>query len=188
MKQWHVRDIILVTILAIFMGVIFWVTGPVYTVLAAALAPFGLQPMANDMLLGLWCMAGPLAGFIIRIAGAATLGELLGSIVEMFLGGMWGASTLISGIVQGVGAELGFAFTGYKRYNWMTLVLSALTTTLVTFGWDFFRSGYNKYQFGFMMLLLLTRFVSVFIFGGVLTKLITNLLGRAHILSPRIRA
>lgn len=188
MARWHVKEIILVTILAIFMGVIFWVTGPLYTLLGAALAPLGLQPMANDLLLGLWCMAGPLAGFIIRIPGAATLGEFLGSVVEMFLGNMWGATTLISGIVQGIGSELGFALTGYKHYNWLTLVLSALTTTLVTFGWDFFRNGYNKYQLGFMLLLLMTRFISVFIFGGVLTKLITNLLNRAHILAPRAKA
>ena len=99
MKRWHIRDIILVTIIAIFMGVIFWAIGPVYTILAAALAPFGLQPLANELLLGIWVMAGPLAGFVIRIPGAATLGELLGAVVEMFLGGIWGASTLISGVL-----------------------------------------------------------------------------------------
>lgn len=182
MQRWHIRDIILVTILAIFMGVIFWAIGPLYAVLAAALAPAGLQPLANELLLGIWVMAGPLAGFVIRIPGAATLGEFLGAAVEMFLGGTWGAATLISGAVQGIGSELGFAFTGYKRYNWLTLTLSAITTTLVTFLWDYFRSGYNAYHFGFLMLLLVVRFISVFVFGGVLTHLITNLLTRAHVL------
>lgn len=182
MKRWHIRDIILVTILAIFMGVIFWVIGPLYTVLSAALAPFGLSPLANELLLGIWVMAGPLAGFIIRIPGAATLGELLGAVVEMFLGGIWGASTLISGVVQGFGSELGFIFTGYKRYNWPTLVLTALTTTIVTFTWDLFRSGYAAYHIPFLLLLFAVRFASVFVFGGVLTKLINNLLVRAHVL------
>ncbi|KRL93529.1 ECF transporter S component [Levilactobacillus hammesii] len=182
MKRWHIRDIILVTIIAIFMGVIFWAIGPVYTILAAALAPAGLQPLANELLLGIWVMAGPLAGFVIRIPGAATLGELLGAVVEMFLGGIWGASTLISGTLQGFGSELGFILTGYKRYGWFTLVLSALTTTIVTFIWDLFRSGYAAYHLPFLLLLFCVRFLSVFIFGGVLTKLINNLLVRAHVL------
>lgn len=182
MKHWHIRDIILVTIIAIFMGIIFWAIGPVYTILQAALAPVGLSPLANELVIGIWVMAGPLAGFVIRIPGAATLGELLGSIVEMFLGGMWGASTLISGILQGFGSELGFICTGYKRYGWLTLVLSALTTTIVTFAWDMVRNGYAAYHLPLLLLLVGVRFVSIFLFGGVLTKLINNLLVRAHVL------
>ncbi|KRK36187.1 ECF transporter S component [Levilactobacillus parabrevis] len=182
MKRWHIRDIILVTIIAIFMGVIFWAIGPVYTILAAALAPFGLQPLANELLLGIWVMAGPLAGFVIRIPGAATLGELLGAVVEMFLGGIWGASTLISGVLQGFGSELGFIFTGYKRYGWFTLAMSTLTTTIVTFAWDLIRNGYTAYHLPFLLLLFVVRLLSVFVFGGVLTKLINNLLVRAHVL------
>ncbi|HIW71962.1 MAG TPA: ECF transporter S component [Candidatus Levilactobacillus faecigallinarum] len=182
MQRWHIRDIILVTIIAIFMGVIFWVIGPLYAILSAALAPWGLQPLANEILIGVWVMAGPLAGFVIRIPGAATLGEFLGAAVEMFLGGTWGASTLISGAVQGIGSELGFAFMGYKRYNWLTLVLSAFTTTLVTFTWSFFREGYSAYHVGFLLFFFVVRFISVFVFGGILTQLITNLLSRAHVL------
>ncbi|MFC6205960.1 MULTISPECIES: ECF transporter S component [Levilactobacillus] len=182
MKGWHVRDIIFVTILAIFMGTIFFVTGPLYTVLAAALAPAGLQPLANELLLGIWVMAGPLAGFIIRIPGSATLGEFLGAVVEMFFGGIWGASTLISGALQGIGSELGFALTGYKHYGWFTLALSSLTTAIVTFGWDMIKNGYASYHLGFMALLFVVRLLSIFFFGGVLTKLIANLLVRAHVL------
>ncbi|MCM6795981.1 ECF transporter S component [Levilactobacillus brevis] len=182
MKNWHLRDIILVTILAIFMGVIFWALNPVYTLLAAALAPLGLQPLANEILLGVWVMAGPLAGFIIRIPGAATLGEFLGAVVEMFLGGIWGASTLISGAIQGLGAEIGFAATGYKRFGWGSLALSTLTTTIVTFAWDLLRSGYATYHLNFLLLLFVVRLLSVFFFGGVLTKLIANLLIRVHVL------
>lgn len=182
MKGWHIRDIILVTILAICMGVIFLVITPVYTLLSAALTPFGLQPLANEILIGIWVMAGPLAGYIIRIPGAATLGEFLGAVVEMFLGSLWGASTLISGALQGFGSEIGFAVLGYKRYDWLTLFLSSLTTAIVTFIWDLFRTGYAAYHIGFLILLFAVRLASIFLFGGVLTKLITNLLARAHVL------
>lgn len=187
MKNWHLRDIILVTILTIFMGVIFWATDPVYTFLSAALTPLGLQPFANEILMGVWVMAGPLAGFIIRIPGAAILGEFLGAVVEMLLGGLWGASTLISGAIQGLGSEIGFTLTRYKHYGWKTLILSTLTTTVITFAWDLLRSGYAAYHLNFLLLLFGARFLSVFLFGGVLTKLITNLLIRSHALSTTSR-
>lgn len=117
-NAWHLRDIILLALIAIFCGVIFWVIGPLYNILTVALTPVGLGPAANDILMGVWCMAGPLAGIIFKRVGAAFLGEFLGSVVEMFLGGQWGASTMISGVVQGVASELGFTFTGYKNFNW----------------------------------------------------------------------
>ncbi|HEY0358295.1 MAG TPA: ECF transporter S component, partial [Mycobacteriales bacterium] len=37
--------------------------------------------------------------------------------VEALLGGQWGLATLISGLVQGLGAELVFALFGYRRYT-----------------------------------------------------------------------
>lgn len=64
-------------------------------------------------------MAGPLTGFVVRTFGSAFVGEFLGAAVEVFLGGQWGAGAFISGLVQGIGSELGFAFTGYKRYDWV---------------------------------------------------------------------
>ncbi|WP_416354211.1 ECF transporter S component [Agrilactobacillus fermenti] len=185
MKQWHLREIIMLTLLSIFLGVIFWVTGPIYNVLAAALTPFGLAPAANDLLLGLWVMAGPLAGFMIRIPGSATLGEFLGAVVEMFLGGQWGAATMISGIVQGVASEAGFALVGYKKYNWLSLSLSVLTTTVLTFVWDLFRSGYGAYKPGMLVMLFFLRLLSIFVFGGILTKLIVSLLERSHMIQAR---
>lgn len=182
MQRWHLRNIILVTLLAIFLGVIFWAITPLYTVLTAVLVPFGLSSLANDLLLGVWVMAGPLAGYLIRIPGAAILGEFLGSVVEMFLGNAWGAGTLISGALQGLGAELGFTMTRYRHYNWLTLLLSALTTTIVTFAWSLIKEGYGAYHFQLLALLLGVRFLSIFCFSGILTHLIANLLVRAHVL------
>lgn len=184
-NAWHLRDIILLTLIAIFFGVIYWVIGPLYNLLTVALTPVGLGPAANDILIGVWVMAGPLAGYVFRKVGAATLGEFLGAVVEMFFGGQWGASTMISGVIQGLGSELGFALTGYKRYDWTSLGLSVVTTTIVTFGWDLFRNGYAAYHIGLLVALFVIRLASTFIFAGVLTRAITNLLDRTHLLSRR---
>ena len=60
--QFHLKDIILLAIIGIVFGVIYLATGLLYNGLTIALTPFGYGPMANDITLGIWCMAGPLAG------------------------------------------------------------------------------------------------------------------------------
>ncbi len=144
--QFHLKDIILLAIIGIVFGVIYLATGLLYNGLTIALTPFGYGPMANDITLGIWCMAGPLAGFMLRLPGASFLGEFLSAVVEMLLGDQWGVTTLLSGLVQGIGTELGFTLTLYKIYNWVTLLLSATTTTILTFAWDWFRNGLQPFS------------------------------------------
>ncbi|WP_268912453.1 ECF transporter S component [Lentilactobacillus sp. SPB1-3] len=180
-SPWTLHNIILVALIAIFSGIIFWGAGFLYTALTVALTPIGIAPFANDILMGLWTMAGPLTGYLIKTFGSAFLGEFLGSAVEVFLGGQWGAGAFISGIVQGVGSELGFALTGYKKYGWLGLNLSILTTVVITFAWDIIKNGYGHYAPLMIIGLFITRYISTFIFGGLLTKAITNMLDRSHI-------
>ncbi|WP_010621480.1 ECF transporter S component [Paucilactobacillus suebicus] len=184
-RKLHVRDIILLALIGILFGAIFIGTDFVYNALTAMLTPFGLAPMANDLMMGLWVMAGPLAGFMIRIPGTAFLGEFLASVGEMFFGGQWGAATLISGVVQGIATELGFTITRYRYYNWITLTITTITTTILTFGWDMLRNGYAKFDFQLLIILFVARLISTFIFGGVFVKIINGLLSRAHVLATR---
>lgn len=176
----HLRDIILLALIAIIFGVIYYAAGFVYNGLTVLLTPLGYGPAANDITMGIWCMAGPLAGFLLRLPGASFLGELLGAAVEMFLGDQWGAANLISGIVQGIGTELGFTLTGYKLYNWFTVILTSLSATLVTFGWDWFRNGYSHFAPQMLIIMLIIRFISMLVFSGIIVKLIVNLLDRSH--------
>ncbi|WP_076459804.1 ECF transporter S component [Limosilactobacillus caccae] len=180
--QLHLRDIILLALIGIVFGVVYFAAGFVYNGLTVLLSPIGYGPMANDITIGIWCMAGPLAGFLFRLPGSAFLGEFLGATVEMFLGDQWGAATLISGFVQGIGTELGFTVTFYKIYNWLTIVMTTVMTTLVTFAWDWFKNGYSHFSGQMIIILLIVRFISVFIFSGILVKLIANLLQRAHVI------
>ena len=138
--------------------------------------------LANDIMMGIWCMAGPLAGFLVRIPGSAFLGEFLGSCVELIAGEQWGAVNLISGAVQGLGSELGFTFTSYRRYDWFTLFLSATTTTIVTYLYDFIKNGYSYFSTFNMILYFVVRWISMLVFTCVLVKLIVNFLEKAHVI------
>lgn len=180
--RWALRDVLLLAFVAVFIGFIFWILGPVYNILSAALTPMGLAPFANEILLGGWMMAAPLASILIKQAGAGVLGEVFAAAVEMLLGGQWGVATLLSGLVQGVGSEAGFAILGYKNWRWQAIFASAVTGTIVTFVWSLFRDGYTSYSFGLLVALFITRFISLLFFGGVLVVAIQKLIEKAGVL------
>ena len=171
-EKWSLRDVILLALLAILFGGIFVGSGFLYNILTAILAPAGLEPFANEVLFGLWCMAAPM---FIRKAGSATIGEVLAALAEILYGSQFGMSTLISGLIQGFGSELGFAATRYKRYDWLSLAYSAIGTTLLSFTYEYFKIGYYAFKPGFVLALLIVRFFSVFFFCAVLVKIIMNL-------------
>ncbi|BBD21959.1 ECF transporter S component [Streptococcus constellatus] len=174
-QKWSLRDVILLALLAILFGGIFVGSSFLYNILSAVLAPIGLEPFANEILFGLWCMAAPMAAMLLRKPGSATIGELLAALAEVLYGSQFGMSTLISGFIQGFGSELGFAATRYKRYDWLSLTYSAIGTTLLSFTYEYFKIGYYAFKPGFVLALLVVRFLSVFFFCAVLVKTIMNL-------------
>src|SRR5699024_12756436 len=96
-RSLHLRDIILLALIGIIFGVIYFAAGFVYNGLTVLLTPIGYGPMANDLTLGIWCMAGRLVCFLLRTPGGAFLGEFLGAAGEMRIGGQWGDANIISG-------------------------------------------------------------------------------------------
>ncbi len=61
-NKWSLRDVIFLAIIAIFFGIIYQVWSYAYYALAAT----PLKPYANDLTLGVWIMAGPLAGILLK--------------------------------------------------------------------------------------------------------------------------
>ena len=53
-------------------------------------------------------MAGVVGGLVIRRPGAALLCEVVAALVSMLPGTKWGFTTLVSGVLQGLGAEIAF--------------------------------------------------------------------------------
>jgi len=83
--KWSLRDVIFIALIAVFFGFIFWAWAFAYNVIAAILTPMGLSPYANDATIGPWLMAGPMAGYIIRRAGARLLAKRLPAQLKWFL-------------------------------------------------------------------------------------------------------
>lgn len=182
-EKWTLRQVVLLALLAFLFGGVFMGAGFLYAGLSAVLTPLGLSPFANELLFGLWTMAAPMAGILIPRKGSSILGEMLAALAEMLYGTYFGPGVLISGFFQGLGTELGFMVTGYKRYDIAPLFYGAIGTTLLSFVYEFFKFGYGTYSIGMILSLLAVRFLSVTFFGVVVVSMVMKLYNRSQELS-----
>lgn len=113
-RGWRTLDIVVGAVVAVAFGIVFlgWnvvndLTGPLFAFLKPAQA----------ILYGVWLLPGVLVGLIIRRPGAAFLGGFVSAAVSVMLGSPYGVDALISGAIQGGGAELGFAIGVYRLWN-----------------------------------------------------------------------
>ncbi len=110
--RWRTIDIIVVAILAVAFGVVFWAWNAYVWVW---LKPLG-EPW-EYVITGVWVMPAVVAPLIVRKPGAALFAEMVAAIVSVLLGSQWGLDTLLSGFVQGAGAELVFGFVMYRSFG-----------------------------------------------------------------------
>ncbi len=126
--RWRVVDIVIAAVLAVASGVVFWGWDGIWTVLDK---PFeALTPGLDSLLGGLWLFPAVLVALIVRKPGAALFAELVAATVEALLGTQWGASTLLSGLVQGLGAEIVFAIFLYTSWRLVTAILAGAAAGL----------------------------------------------------------
>jgi energy-coupling factor transport system substrate-specific component len=120
--RWRVVDIVVASVIGVASGLIFWVWNLTYTPISTPLE--ALLPGAQSLVGGVWLFAGVLGGLIIRKPGAAIYTELVAAVVSALVGTQWGVLTLVSGIVQGLGAEIVFALFFYANYRVYVAVLA----------------------------------------------------------------
>jgi len=120
--RWRVVDIVVASVIGVASGLIFFAWNTAYVPLSAPLEP--LLPGLQALLGGGWLFAGVLGGLIIRKPGAALYTELLAAVVSTLIGNQWGPLTLVSGLAQGLGAELVFAVFLYANYRAYVAVLA----------------------------------------------------------------
>jgi energy-coupling factor transport system substrate-specific component len=113
--RWRVVDIVVASVIGVALGVVFFAWGFAYTGLEAPLK--ALLPGVGAFSEAIWLVGAVLGGLLVRKPGAAIYVELLASVVEALIGGQWGLLTLVSGIVQGLGAEIVFAVFRYRTFR-----------------------------------------------------------------------
>jgi energy-coupling factor transport system substrate-specific component len=109
--RWRVVDIVVASVVAVACAVVFLLWNVGYEGPGVFLK--SLLPGVQGLLAGPWLIAGVLGGLIIRKPGAALYTELVAATISALIGNAWGPLTIVSGLVQGLGAELIFVIFLY---------------------------------------------------------------------------
>lgn len=120
--RWRVVDIVVASVIAVACAAIFLLWNVAYEVPGTALRP--LLPGLQGLLIGPWLLAGVLGGLIIRKPGAALYTELVAATISALVGNAWGPLTIVSGLVQGLGAELIFLVFLYGVWRLPVAILA----------------------------------------------------------------
>jgi energy-coupling factor transport system substrate-specific component len=98
----------------------------------------------TGLISGGWMIPAVLGMLIIRKPGAALFCEAVAATGELMMGSQYGTTVLISGILQGLGAEIVFAAFAYKKFNLPAALLAGagaglfcgLNDSFLPWGWN----------------------------------------------------
>ncbi|MDH2455597.1 ECF transporter S component [Corynebacterium bovis] len=172
----RVVDVVITAVLGVAFGVLFSVWN--YTGGAAFGVFEAVTPGFGGIITGIWLLGGVVGGLVVRRPGAALAVEVIAAVVSMVPGNQWGISTVYSGIAQGLGAELAFALTLYRRGSMPTAVLAGVLAAVVEFALELVTSGNLARTLGYNLTYLGCMVVSAAVLAGVLGHVLVGALAR----------
>lgn len=122
---WRIVDIVVASVIAVASGVIFWAWNTTHHLLDFLFLAF---PPSSALLAGMWLFPAVLGALIIRKPGAALFCEMVAAVVSSLLGSEYGWTVWVSGLVQGLGAELVVALFLYRHWSLPVSLLAGLLT------------------------------------------------------------
>lgn len=176
--RWSMRDLVLVAVLAVVFGFLYWALVQAWGGLQILMGPLG--DLAQNLLIGGWMVVAPLAVYLLRRPFTGVVTEIAAAFVEFaFLGSPVGPILLLSGFIQGAGAELPFALTRYRRYGWGVFVASGLTAAAASFVYASIRFAWWGQDY--YLLRLVFHLLSGLILTGVLAKVLGDGIARTGV-------
>jgi energy-coupling factor transport system substrate-specific component len=179
-SRWRVVDIVIASVIGVASGLVFVVWNQASNPLSAVLSP--VLPGLQALLGGGWLFAGVLGGLIIRKPGAAIYTELLAAVISTLVGNQWAALTLVSGVVQGLGAEIVFAVFLYRNYR-LVVALAAGAMAGLALAINDLILWYPGSATGFATTYVISAIVSGILLAGLLSWLAMRGLARTGALS-----
>ena len=181
LAAWRTIDLLTCAFLGVAFGVAYWAWGLAYE--APSNAVQTVFPPLGALFAWPWLVAGIVGMLIIRRPGAAVFTELLAAIVSALIGTQWGLTTLVSGFVQGLGVELGFAIFAYATFRWAPLLIGGFLGGAFESVYEWY-SYWTDWSWGYKIAYLFLFGASVAIFGSLLSVGLTRLLAMAGALNP----
>jgi energy-coupling factor transport system substrate-specific component len=158
---WTLRETLIVTVLGAVFAVLYLAWVQVWLI---AQAIFGAVTM--DVVMGFWFVGSIVAAAIIRKPGVAFATEVLAAAVEILLGSPAGLLLLLSGAIQGAGAELVFAATRWRNYSLPVLMAAGIGAASFSFAYTWIRFNYGTFQPGVLIAMFILRCLSGALLGG----------------------
>ena len=177
-STWTLRETVIVAVLGAVFGVLYlgWVQ-----VWLALQAIFGAVTM--DVVMGFWFIVSIISAAIIRKPGVALISEVMAAAIQVLLGSPAGLLLLLTGLVQGAGAEAVFAATRWRRYSLPVLMAAGMGAALASFAYTWIRFDYGSLAPGLLVVMFVLRMASGALLGGLLGHTIVNALYRTGALS-----
>jgi energy-coupling factor transport system substrate-specific component len=171
---WSTRDIVVAAALAVAVGLAFIVYDWIYILIRGVLGPI-TQSLAE----GFWLLGALLVPYIVRRPGSALIGEVIAAIVEASFN-PFGIGVILAGVLEGLGAEVVFLLTGYRRFGWGVMALAGAFDAFVFF-WTYvvWTSGYLVLAGGLPTFRLMPGVVIGFLALEVLSGAAAGWLARA---------
>lgn len=169
LKSWKLKEVVLLSVFAVVFAVVYLLFVHVGNIWAGVIGP-----IAYEWIFGIWFIVSIITAYIIRKPGAALLSETMAAIIEVMIGNAVGPRLILSGIVQGLGAEAAFAATGYKRYDWWVLCLAGIGAAVFSFVYGFFVSGYAALDPSLLVWMFTLRVISGAVIAGLGGKYLSD--------------
>lgn len=174
------RELVLVVVLGVVFGFLYWVFVQAWNALAIVMGPAG--DVSQHLVFGSWLLVAPIAIAILRRPGVGILAEMLAGTIEVvFLGSPVGPLLILTAALQGLGSELPFALTRYRRHGWGVFAASGALGASLVFFWTAYRMGW--YGQDLLLLRLGIQVLSGIVLGGLLAKVIVRALERTGVLA-----
>lgn len=177
-SAWTLRETLIVTVLGAVFGVLYLGWVQIWLVLQAI---FGAVTM--DVVMGFWFIVSIIAAAIIRKPGAAFASEVLAAAVQILLGSPAGLLLLLTGAVQGAGAEAVFAATRWRNYSLPVLMAAGVGAATFSFVYTWIRFDYGALAPTLLIVMFALRCISGALLGGLLGHVVVEALYRTGALS-----
>ncbi|MDR9853258.1 ECF transporter S component [Paenibacillus sp. VCA1] len=173
MKNWKLRDIIVLSSLSVVFAVVYVLFLQVGNVLVGFMGPMGYE-----VIFGIWFIVSVISAYIMQRPGAALLSETVAGCVELLIGNTAGPVLILSAFIQGLGAEAVFAALRYRSYSAPALMAAGAGAAVFSFAWGFIHSGFAALSPGLLLAMFVTRVISAALLAGLLGKWIADALAK----------
>ncbi len=171
LTRWRVVDLVTLAVLGVAFGALFLAWQNVYVLATPLLALF--KPV-EGLLSGLYFMPAVVGALVVRRPGAALFTELVAAFVEMALGNVWGATVLVSGLMQGLGVELVVAVLLWRVWNVGVAIAAGIASGALELAgyewWSYYADQPWSYRLSYLGFTALSAAVIAGLLGWVLVR------------------